>query len=183
MFIARLNVKMRDDNPDYPAMVPGNYMLGGGFLNSRLASKIRQKEGLSYSVGSQFSANALDETGSFFAFAIYAPENAEKLEAGFRDEIRKAITEGFTAEEIERAKKGWLQQQQLSRAQDRELSGRLNNYLFLKRTIAWDATMEEKIKNLTSEQINAALKKHLTPDKITIVKAGDFAKAKAKPIQ
>ena len=183
MFIARLNVKMRDDNPDYPAFVLGNYMLGGGFLNSRLASRIRQKEGLSYGVGSQFSASPLDESGSFLAFAIYAPENAEKLEAAFRDEIRKATTEGFTADEIEQAKKGWLQAQQLSRAQDRELSGKLNNYLFYNRTIAWDAAMEEKIRNLTPEQINAAMKKYLTPDKITIVKAGDFAKAKNKAVQ
>jgi predicted Zn-dependent peptidase len=31
---------------------------------------------------------------------------------------------------------------------------------------------------LTADQINAAMKKYMTPDKINIVKAGDFAKAK-----
>ncbi len=120
---------MRDDNPDYPALVLGNYILGGGFLNSRLATRLRQKEGLSYNVGSRFSASSLDESGSFFANAIYAPENAEKLEAAFKDELAKLIKDGLTAEEVEAAKKGWLQSQGLSRAQDRELSGRLNNYL------------------------------------------------------
>ena len=88
-FLARMNVKMRDDNADYPALVLGNYMLGGGFLSSRLAVRIRQKEGLSYGVGSNFSASSLDETGSFLANAIYAPENAEKLEAAFKDELAK----------------------------------------------------------------------------------------------
>ena len=39
-----LNVKLRDDNPDYPALVLGNYMLGGGFLNSRLAARIRRRK-------------------------------------------------------------------------------------------------------------------------------------------
>lgn len=179
-FIARLNLKVRDDNADYAALVLGNYMLGGGFLNSRLATRIRQKEGLSYGVGSSFSASALDETGTFFANAIYAPENADKLEAAFKDEIRKATTEGFTAEEIEAAKKGWLQSRQLSRAQDRELAGRLNNYLFLNRTISWDAELENRIQALTAEQINQAMKKYLTPDNITIIKAGDFAKSKDK---
>ncbi|CAN5334261.1 pitrilysin family protein [soil metagenome] len=182
-FIARLNVKIRDDNPDYAALALGNYMLGGGFLNSRLATRIRQKEGLSYGVGSSFSASALDDSGSFFANAIYAPENAEKLEAAFKDEIRKAVTEGFTAEEVEAAKSGYLQSRQLSRAQDRELAGRLNNYLFLDRTIAFDAAFEEQIKNLTPAQVNAAMKKYITPDSITIIKAGDFTKAKAKSIQ
>jgi zinc protease len=179
-FIARLNVKIRDDNPDYAALALGNYMLGGGFLNSRLATRIRQKEGLSYGVGSSFNASSLDETGSFFANAIYAPENADKLEAAFRDEIRKATTEGFTAEEVEAAKSGYLQSRQLSRAQDRELAGRLNSYLYLDRTIAFDAAFEEQIKNLTPAQVNAAMKKYITPDSITIIKAGDFAKAKEK---
>ncbi|HSK73398.1 MAG TPA: insulinase family protein, partial [Pyrinomonadaceae bacterium] len=177
-FIARLNLKVRDDNPDYPALALGNYILGGGFLNSRLATRIRQKEGLSYGVGSSFSAHPLDETGTFFANAIYAPENAEKLEAAFKDELAKMLKDGFTAQEIEEAKKGFLQRGQLSRAQDRELASKLNNYLFLNRTIAWDAELERKIQSLTAEQINAAMRKYITPDKITIIKAGDFAKAK-----
>ena len=179
-FVARMNVKMRDDNADYPAMVLGNYMLGGGFLSSRLAVRIRQKEGLSYGVGSNFNASSLDESGSFFANAIYAPENAEKLEAAFLDELAKVARDGFTAEEIEAAKSGWLQSRQLSRTQDRELSGRLNNYLFLNRTIAWDADLESKVKALTADQINAAMRKYITPESMTIIKAGDFAKAKAK---
>ncbi|MEJ7622715.1 MAG: pitrilysin family protein [Pyrinomonadaceae bacterium] len=180
---ARLNVKIRDDNADYPALVLGNYILGGGFLNSRLAARIRGKDGLSYGVGSDISASSLDESGQFSAGAIYAPENAEKLDAAFKDELAKLLKDGFRAEEIEAAKSGWLQQQQLSRAQDRELSGRLNRYLFLNRTIAWDADFESKIKALTSDQINAAMRKYMTPENISIVKAGDFAKAKAKAVK
>ena len=179
-FVARMNVKVRDDNADYPALVLGNYMLGGGFLNSRLAVRIRQKEGLSYGVGSSFNASPLDESGTFFANAIYAPENADKLEAAFKDELAKLLKDGFTAEEIAAAKTGYLQRGQLARAQDRELSGRLNNYLFLNRTIAWDADFDKTVESLTVEQINAAMRKYMTPENITIIKAGDFAKAKAK---
>lgn len=179
-FVAAYNFDMRDDNPDYPALVLGNYMLGGGFLNSRLAVRIRQKDGLSYGVGSQFSAGSLDNVGSFFAFAIYAPENLEKLEAAFKEEIQKVVTDGFTAEEITAAKSGWSQGRTVSRAQDGTLAGTLNNYLFTKRDLSWDAAYEKKVMDLTPEQINAALKKHLKPEMISIVKAGDFAKAKAK---
>jgi zinc protease len=179
-FVARMNVKVRDDNPDYPALVLGNYMLGSSGLSSRLAARIRGREGLSYGVGSQFSASSLDESGSYFANAIYAPENGEKLEASFKDEIAKVLKEGFTPEEVETAKNGWLQSRQLSRAQDRELAGRMNNYLFFGRTIAWDADLESKVKALTAAQINTAMQKYLAPDKITIIKAGDFAKAREK---
>lgn len=179
VFMARMNLKIRDDNPDYPALVLGNYILGGGFLNSRLATRIRQKEGLSYGVGSGFNASSLDESGQFQGFAIYAPENAEKLEAAFKDEIAKILKDGVTAEELDQARKGWLQSQQLSRAQDRELSGRLNNYLFLNRTVAWDANLADAINKLTPEQVVAAMRKYIDPAKISYIKAGDFAKAKA----
>jgi zinc protease len=179
-FVAGYNFDFRDDNPDYPALVLGNYMLGGGFLNSRLAVRIRQKEGLSYGVGSQFSAGSLDPVGTFFAFAIYAPENVEKLEAAFKEEITKVITEGFTAEEVEAAKTGWLQSRTVGRAQDGQLAGTLNNYLFSKRDLKWDEASEKKVSELTAEQINAIMKKYLKVESFNIVKAGDFAKAKAK---
>jgi zinc protease len=179
-FFAALKVKMRDDNPDYPALVLGNYMFGGGFLNSRLAVRLRQKDGVSYTVFATFGANALDEVGQFFAQVIYAPENVQKVEKGFKEELARMLKDGFTAEEVAAAKTGWLQSRQVSRAQDRELAGQLNNYLFFDRTIAWDADFEAKIKALTPEQINTAMRKHISPDKIAIVKAGDFASGKEK---
>lgn len=180
-FLAGLNLNLRDDDPDYPAMLLGNYMLGGGFLNSRLAVRIRQKEGLSYGVGSSFGASALDKTGTFMANAIYAPQNVAKLEAVFKEELEKALKDGFTAEEVKAAKSGWLQSRQVSRAQDNELVNTLSNGLYLNRTLAWDAGIEKKIEALTPDQILTAMRKHIDPARITIIKAGDFAKAAKKP--
>ncbi len=180
MFVAGYNFEMKDDNPDYAALVIGHYMLGGGFLNSRLAVRIRQKDGLSYGVGSNVNIAVLDNASSFTAFAIYAPENAVKLEAAFMEEINKVITDGFTAEEVTAAKSGWLQQRTVSRAQDAGLANSISNNLFLNRTLAWDEKIEKEVAELTPEKINAAMKKYLDPAKINIVKAGDFAKAKAK---
>ncbi|HEX8069638.1 MAG TPA: pitrilysin family protein [Pyrinomonadaceae bacterium] len=180
-FVAGFNFQMRDDNPDYPALVLGNYMLGGGFLNSRLATRLRQKEGFSYGTGSGVSVSALDQTGRFTATAIYAPQNVEKLEAAFKEEIARMLKDGFTAEEVEAAKSGYLQSRQVSRAQDNELASRLNTFLFYGRTLQWDAELEAKIKALTPEQINAAMRKYITPDKMTIIKAGDFKQTAAGP--
>ncbi|HYY41549.1 MAG TPA: pitrilysin family protein, partial [Pyrinomonadaceae bacterium] len=156
-FVAGLNLNVRDDNPDYAALVLGNYMVGGGFLNSRLAARLRQKEGFSYGTGSSFFASALDQYGYWRATAIYAPQNVDKLEAAFKEEIARMLKDGFTPEEVEAAKSGYLQSRQVSRAQDNELAGRLNNYLFLGRTLQWDADLEARIKALTPEQINAAM--------------------------
>jgi zinc protease len=176
-FVAGENLNVRDDDPDYAALALGNYMIGGGFLNSRLAVRIRQKEGLSYGVGSQLQAGSLDKSGIFVAFAIYAPQNVVKLEAAFKEEMARALKDGFTAEEVEAAKKGFLQSRQVSRAQDAELARRLSQYRYLNRTLAWDADFEKKIAALTPDQITAAMRRYIDPSKMTIIKAGDFAKS------
>lgn len=176
MFFAGMPLNIKDDDPEYAALVMGNFMLGGGFLNSRLATRIRQKEGLSYGVGSWLQASAYEKSGSFGSYAIYAPENAEKLEAAYKEEIQKMLDEGFTAEELTAAKSGYIQNRGMRRAEDRSMSGTLNNYLQLDRTMMWDAEMEKKIQSLTPEQVNKAMKKYIDLNKLVIVKAGDFEK-------
>src|SRR5207244_10072155 len=109
---------------DYAALVLGNSMLGGGFLNSRLATRIRQKDGLSYGIGSQLQASSLDKNGVFMTQAIYAPQNAARLEAAFKEEIERALKDGFSADELQAARAGWLQGRQVGRAQDAELARR-----------------------------------------------------------
>ncbi len=174
MFVAGMNLKLRDDDPDYPALVLGNYMLGGGFMNSRLMLRIRGKEGLSYGVGSQLSGDSFNPAGTFMSYAIYAPENGAKLERAFNEEIARVLNEDFPKEEIEQAKSGYLQSRQVARAQDRELAGVLSHLDFLGRTLAWDAEFDKKIQALDAAQIRAALRKHLDPSKFSVIKAGDF---------
>jgi zinc protease len=176
LFLAGINLPMKDTDPDYAAMVMGNYILGGGFLNSRLAVRIRQKEGISYGVGSNFSASPMDESGNFTTYAIYAPENAAKLEQAFLEEINRVRNEGFTDEELKAAKDGWLQSRNVSRAKDNELSGKLNSYLYYDRTMLFDKAFEESVKSLTVEQINNAFRKYIEPSKLSMIKAGDFDK-------
>jgi zinc protease len=180
VFMAGLPLPLRDDDPDYAALVLGNTMLGGGFLNSRLATRIRQKEGLSYGISSSLFADSLDRSGLFTARAISAPENASRVETAFKEEIARALKDGFSAEEVAAAKSGTLRSRQVGRAQDRMLAIQLATHRFLGRTFAWDADLETRIQALTPEEILAALRKHLNPSRITIIKAGDFARTAAR---
>jgi len=180
VFLAGYGFPMRNDDPDYPALTLGGYILGGGFLNSRLATRIRQKEGLSYGVGGRFYASVLDKDGGFTANAIYNPENVTKLETAFREELERAAKDGFTAEELEAAKSGWLKSRKVSRSSDTGLASTLSSYLYYHRDLNWDAQFDQKVSNLTLEQLNAAMKKYLDYSKMIVVKAGDFKKA-AKP--
>jgi zinc protease len=180
-FIAGQNLKLRDDSKDYAAVVLGNYMLGGGFLNSRLATRIRQKDGLSYGIGSNVSAQALDSVGTFQTFAIYAPENVVRLETAFREEIDRVRKDGFTQQELDAARQGWLQQQLQSRANDASLASMLAAQYLTGRTMAYNTQLEKWVAGLTAADVNAAIRKYIDPAKIIIVKGGDFANHPPKP--
>jgi len=169
------NVQMRDDHAEFPAMLLANYLLGGT-SSSRLAERVREKEGLSYSTGSSYGASPLDESAWFRVSAIFAPQNRTRVETAIREEITRAVKVGFTAQEVESGKKGLLEQRRLARTQDRGLAARITSYLFLGRTFAWDADLEAKITALTPAQVNAALAKYIDPAKLSLVAAGDFKK-------
>ncbi len=176
VYIAGLGFPMRNDHPDYPALVLGGQIIGGGFLNSRLATRIRQQEGLSYSVSASFGASALDQLGSFFAFMIYNPTNLARLETAFREEIERVVRDGFTPEEIEAARTGWLKSRRVDRASDAALAQTLNSYLAYGRTLQWDDELEQRVEKLTPEQVSQTVRQYLDYTQLSIVKAGDFEK-------
>ena len=181
VFRAGLNLRLREDDPDYPALALGNYLLGGS-SDARLSRRIREQEGLSYSVGSWLSAGSLDAVGEFGLSAIYAPQNRARIEAQILDVLQQALSAGFGAEEVAAAKKGYLESRKLRRTQDQALAGRLAGNLYLGRSFAWDAAFEARIAALTPAQIQSALQRHLDPLKLSIVKAGDFTRVAAGSI-
>jgi zinc protease len=180
-YIAGEAFPLQDTDPDYPALVMANFLIGGG-MQSRLIERLRQKDGLSYYAGSQFIAGSLDKSARFAGLAIFAPENLPKLEAGFRQEMDRVVTEGFSAEELKKGKDGLLQGRQLERADDQSLVSDLAQGAFLGRTMAWDAALEAKIRGLTLDEVNGAVRRYIDPSKFVVVKAGDFKKgAPAQP--
>jgi zinc protease len=169
------NVKMRDDAADFPAMLLANYLLGGT-SSSRLPQRVREKEGLSYSTYTSFSASPFDESASFRISAIFAPQNRNRVEQAIREELARALKSGFSAEEVETGKRGILEARRLARTQDRALAGRLASYLYIGRTFAWDIELESKIASLTAAEVNATLARYIDPAKVSLVFAGDFKK-------
>jgi zinc protease len=174
VIVGALNLKVRDDDADYPSLVMANYILGGGFLNSRLATRIRQKEGLSYGVGSSFGAGSIDHVGSFGTYAICAPQNLPKVQKALVEEIQRAIDKGFTQEELDTARTGYLQAREGGRSKDSSVAGTLVRYQFLNRRYTWDEAYENKIRALKPEQLQAALKKYIQVSKMSFFKSGDI---------
>ncbi|MBC3916618.1 insulinase family protein [Undibacterium sp. CY18W] len=179
IYLSRINLTMREDDADYPALRVANYIFGGAGLNSRLLERIRQKEGLSYGGGSGLSVGEIDPVGSFSINATAAPQNLEKLEASIKDELNRALKDGFTAEELAKAKSGMLQQRVQARTNDGTLAAGWNGNLYLKRNWGWSQAMDDKIQALPLQQVNDAFRRYIDPAKMSIFIAGDEAKAKA----
>jgi zinc protease len=177
--LAVLPLSLKDNAPDYPALMMANHILGGGALHSRLANRIRQKEGLSYGVGSFLNVGVRDPAAQWGAYAISAPENTVKVEAALREELALALQKGFTEAELAEARKGWRQAEEVGRTDDGALAGLLANYLYLERTLAFDQALEAQVAALKPAQVNAALRKYVDPAKVSLVTAGDATKAAA----
>ena len=176
LFVAGTNAKMSDDDPDYPAIVIANFIFGGSG-GSRLFKRIRDKEGLSYGIGSNFITPQKDDGATFFVFGISNPQNAPKLEASFKDELARTVKDGFTADEVTAAKKAWLEEQMVARSQDNALLNVLTVCERFDRTLKWQEALEAKVAALTPEQVSAAFRRYVDPAALIYVKAGDFQKA------
>ncbi|MGB1658245.1 MAG: M16 family metallopeptidase, partial [Longimicrobiales bacterium] len=172
---ARQNFELRDSDPDYPALMLASEIIGGGVLNSRLAERIRNQDGLSYAVQAVISGHPVDAAGQFLAVAIFAPENVDRVEAALMEELEKVLSDGFTAEELEGARNGWLERRQLGRAQDNSLAAGLSQNLYFGRTFQFDQELEDHVRAVTLEDVNQAIRDRLDLSRLTIVKAGDFA--------
>ncbi len=179
-YTSRMNLVLREDDDDFPALRMANYIFGGGAgLNSRLMERLRQKDGLSYGGSSSLSAGEIDPDGSFGISAIAAPHNLARLEAAVSEELHRARKDGFTAEELARAKSGLLQQRLQGRTTDGSVAGGWNANLYLARSWAWTQAMDDKLNALTLAQVNAAFRKYIDPDQMSVFIAGDETKMKA----
>ncbi|WP_230418780.1 M16 family metallopeptidase [Undibacterium griseum] len=179
VYASALTLALREDDDDYPALRMANYLFGGAGMNSRLMERIRQKDGLSYGGGSSLSAGEIDPVGSFSINASAAPQNMDKLEQAIREELSKALKDGFTAEELAKAKSGMLQQRVQGRTSDAALAGGWNGNLYLQRQWAWSQAMDDKLRALTLEQVNSAFRRYIDPARMSVYIALDEAKAKA----
>jgi zinc protease len=178
IYLSAIPFAMKDSDPEYPALAIGNYLLGGGALSSRLGDRIRQKDGLSYTIQSQLQASALDENCLFRVFAISNPENSDKVQKAVVEEIEKLLKEGLLPGELDKAKQGWLQQQQVMRSNDAMLARMLGANLVTGRTMDFYAKQDAAIAKLSAEDVLKALRKRIDPKKMFITTAGDFEKKK-----
>ena len=141
-FMAEMFTKATDEDPDYAALQIATAVFGAT-PTSLVFTRIPVKDGLSYGANAGFAVPTKDDAGRFTASAIAAPQNMPKVEAAFNDEIVKALKDGFTADEVEKAKKAWLDARAVGRATDTSPASLLVGRARWDRTVLWDETLEK----------------------------------------
>src|SRR5690606_18574113 len=173
-YISRVPLQLQDTNPDFPALYLANFLLGTS-ETSRLWERVREREGLSYNVRSSLTASSYEPSGRWTIYAIYAPENHDRLETAINEELARAVKDSLTNKVIADGITALLNYRKLSRAQDSVLASAWIDYLSNGRTFDWSAQFDKKIEALTPESVNTALRKYLQPSTFSTAVAGDFA--------
>jgi zinc protease len=173
----RINLQLSQKDADYPAAMMANELLGGGsFMGSRIAQRLREKEGMSYGAGSYMDARYKEQQGSWGLYAIFNPLVKNRLDSALNDEISKALSTGFTQDELTRSVKSTMENRKTLLGLDNYLSYQLINYMEDGRDLSDFTDFEDKMKALNLNQVNAAMKKYFDKSKLVLVYSGDFQK-------
>ncbi len=179
MMLGGINLNISRKHPDYPAVIMANDLLGGGaFLASRIAQRLRENEGMSYGAGSFINVEYKYNTGTWGLYAFFNPIYKGRLDSALRNEVDKAIKGGFTADELSKAKKSWIEQNKTSLGSNDNLAGILQFYMLTDRELDEYTKFQDKIDALTLDAVNAALRKHFDQSKLVLIYGGDFEKGK-----
>jgi zinc protease len=168
--------QLLDSSPDYPALLLAVSVLGGG-PSGRLWASLREKQGLSYGAFARLQADAQNDTAVLLSSALYAPQNAALVEKALKGELARWPT--ITREELEPVRAEVLQTRYQARANDDELVVQLAQLAADGRAMDWEAKLDDALRAVTPEQVNAAVKKYVDPSMLVLVKAGDFKAVRA----
>jgi len=168
-----LALPVSDRHPDYAALSLANYIFGET-ESSRLWARIRETEGLSYGVRSVLDWSSIDDNTGWTVTAIFAPANQPKVEAALKEEVARSLKDGFTQQEMDQGRTGWLNSRRLARAQDAAVARALVQNLYLDRRFAFSQQVDDAMARLTLEQLNAAWRKYIQPDRLVLAWGGDF---------
>ncbi|MDO8541388.1 MAG: pitrilysin family protein [Opitutaceae bacterium] len=170
---------LRYTDPEYQALNMATSVLGSGFFSARLLDIIRNREGLTYSIGSILTYDTYHD-GAWYIEGTFAPELLEQGAASTWRELRRFCQEGLTPAELETFKVTLTGSYKVALATTGGLAGTLLNALQRGYGPEWVDEFPRRLQALTLEQVNAAIRKHLNPENMVVVMAGTLPAPTAK---
>ncbi|MGG2398134.1 M16 family metallopeptidase [Pseudomonas sp. SH1-B] len=177
LMLAQLGIDRRD--PDYAALYLGNQIFGGGGFGTRLMSEVREKRGLTYGVYSGFSA--MQARGPFMINLQTRAELSEGTLALVKQLLADYLRDGPTQQELDNAKRELAGSFPLSTASNADIVGQLASMGFYDLPLSYLDDFMRNVQSLTTEQVKAAMAKHLDPEALVVVTAGPTVAQKELP--
>ncbi|TMQ53303.1 MAG: insulinase family protein [Candidatus Eisenbacteria bacterium] len=173
MFGAASGLRRKD--PDYEASLVANAALGQSSLSSRLGKRVRDTEGLTYNIYSRFTmTDFLD--GVWLADVAVAPANLGKAMKSTREVIESYCKDGITEEEVATQKSFFAGNYRVQLATN---AGTAQALVLAEKFGYGPSYLDEfpdRVGRVTREEVNAAIRAHLDPTKLSIIVAGDLEK-------
>jgi predicted Zn-dependent peptidase len=164
-------------SPDYITMLVTNAMLGGSF-NSRVTANIRENKGYTYSPVSSLSVRYRD--GYWVQVADVTTAVTGPAIKEIFNEVRRLGSEPPTKGELDGIKNYLSGVFVLQNSSRQGLIGQLAFVDLHGLGDEYLSTYVQKVYAVTPEQVTAASKKYIDPDRMAIVVVGDPDKAKTQ---
>lgn len=161
---------LKHSDPDYLAVRLATAILGSGF-SSRLVGQVRDTEGLTYGIGSSMLNDAFGD-GEWRIRATFAPDLLDQGIASTRRHLAAWRDQGVTAQEVAERKTALVGQFKLSLSTTEGMAATLLNTVHRGYDLSWLDEYPRKIEALTTEQVNAAVKKYVKPESMYLIRAG-----------
>lgn len=158
------------DDPDYYALLVGNYILGGGGFDSRLMQVLRDRKGLTYGVYSNM--NPLQASGPFTIALSTKKASTEEALTATRQVLADFIANGPTEQELTQAKANIIGGFPLRFDSNAKLIGYLGVMGFYRLPDDFLDTYPAKVEKLTAAQIQAVWQRRIKPADINSVVVG-----------
>lgn len=173
VYVAVQNLPMSEDDPDFAPVALAIQMLGGG-SSSRLSARLREQEGLTYSVYGYLSADRRIPNAVVTLRAILAPNNLPRFQKALDEELARAWKDGFTADELETSRNGWISQRRERLATEAgALSIMASNLYWNSDWARWEQ-IEERLKKVTPDSAAEAMRRRLDVSRWFVAAAGDL---------
>ncbi|WP_438481259.1 M16 family metallopeptidase [Oleiharenicola lentus] len=170
---------LRYGEADYIPLRVGASVLGGASFSGRLMKTTREKEGLTYGIYSNLT-NDMFNDGDFQVTATFAPNLLDKGIASAQKHLGEWYANGVTEKELEDHKGNLTGSFKIALATTEGMAQALQNAVNRGKDISWLDEYPTKVNAVSLSEVNGAIKQHLNPEKMFIIKAGTIPGAVAK---
>lgn len=165
-------LELGQEHPDYAAIKLASYIFCEK-NRARIDNRLRHADGLSYHVSGAFEADLLDQRSYLYTYAFCSPENLDVARVAMEEEFATWVDEGVSAIEIEEASASLADEFALHMANDSNVASELVQSLASNRKFGRIFELQDRVRNLTVEEVNEALNRQLGDAQLVIILTGD----------